>query len=257
MVRLVERIRPAENSAAMAGLLGILLVLFAFAAVQFSAYGHSQGPAFAALTPVTSLGLGLGAIVLAVIIIYLFGAGWSFGLASDAAAVSVLAVAGAISLASLWRLNIDPRGFGVGELLRPQASTLNLPLLVRTLETFSQASTGRTDSIPVDLRGEPPASLAWALRRFPRAARVSAADTEQPLVVLAREWEPTQLGADYLGQSFTIAEHWGWGGILPSDPVTWMVRREGRAFPERWLLLLRDDLASLGEATPVEGTGAP
>lgn len=168
-----------------------------------------------------------------------------------------MAAAGAITLASLWRLNFDPRGFGVGELFRPEASGPSLNLLVETTETFSLASTGRSDSIPLDLRGDPPPALAWALRRFPRRPLAFSPFDEQPPVVLVREGETPSLGADYLGQVFLIGERWAWGGILPADPVTWMVRREGRTVPERWLLLLRADLVSLGEPSPGEGGVVP
>jgi len=254
--RLAERIRPAENAPVLAGMLGVLTVLAGFAAVQFSAYGHGQGPAFASLTPGTSLGLALGALVLMVVVLFLFGAGWDYALARDAGILAVLGIAAALSVSALWRLNIDPRGARAGELVRPQASTPSLPLFERTLETFSQASTGRTDAMPIDLRGQPPPALAWALRRFPRALPIGAGNTEQPLVVVAPEGQPPALGADYLGQVFTIAERWNWQGFLPADPVTWMVQRQAALWNENWLLLLRADLASLGEV-PATSDDAP
>ena len=257
LVSLMERERPAEQAAGLGGLAAVLVVLLAFASVQFSAFGHSQGPAFTGYTPAASLWLGVGAILIAVVVTALFGAGWSFALAADAGAIAGMAAAGAITLASLWRLNFDPRGFGVGELYRPQASGPSLGLLVETTQAFSLASTGRSDSIPLDIHGDAPPALAWALRRFPRRQPTFPAFTEQPPVVLARQDEPPALGADYLGQIFLIGERWAWGGILPDDPVTWMVLREGRTVPERWLLLLRSDLVSLGEADSAEGAVAP
>lgn len=253
LARWIERERPAEQALPLGGLASVLIILLAFAAVQFSAFGHFQGPAFTGYLPAASLWLGVGAIAIAVVITAVFGAGWSYPLAADAGAIAGMAAAGAITLASLWRLNFDPRGFGVGELYRPQASGPSLRLLVDTAETFSLASTGRSDSLPMTLPAVPPPSLAWALRRFPRSRPAFPASAGQPPVVLAPESEPPVLGADYLGQIFLIGERWAWGGILPADPVTWMVRREGRTVPERWLLLVRADLVSLGEASPVEG----
>lgn len=253
LARWIGRERPVEQAFPLGGLAAVLIILLAFAAVQFSAFGHFQGPAFTGYLPAASLWLGVGAIAIAVVITALFGAGWSYPLAADAGAIAGMAAAGAITLASLWRLNFDPRGFGVGELYRPQVSAPSLRLLVDTAETFSLASTGRSDSLPMILPADPPPSLAWALRRFPRSRPAFPASAGQPPVVLAPESEPPVLSADYLGQIFLIGERWAWGGILPADPVTWMVRREGRTVPERWLLLVRADLVSLGEASPVEG----
>ncbi|MGH2625963.1 MAG: hypothetical protein ACRDHY_04850 [Anaerolineales bacterium] len=257
LVRLIERKRPSEQGAGLGSLAGVLIVLLAFAAVQFSAFGHLQGPAFTGFAPAASLWLGVGAVGIAAVITVLFGAGWSYAAAAEAGAVAGLAAAAAITLASLWRLNFDARAFGAGELYRPQASGPSLDLLVQTTEAFSLASTGRADAIPLDVRGDPPPALAWALRRFPRRQPSFLSTAEQPPVVLVAEDEPPTLGADYLGQTFLIGERWAWGGILPADPVTWMVRREGRTVPERWLLLLRADLVSLGEARLAEGAGAP
>ncbi|MEX0788453.1 MAG: hypothetical protein WD040_06620, partial [Anaerolineales bacterium] len=254
--RLAERIQPGENAPVLAGMLGVLTVLAGFSAVQFSAYGHGQGPAFAALTPGTSLGLALGAIVLMVVVLFLFGAGWDYALARDAGILAVLGIAAALSLSALWRLNMDPRGSRAGELVRPQASTPSLQLFQRTVETFSQASTGRTDAMPIDLRGQPPPALAWALRRFPRALPIGASNTEQPLVVVAPEGQAPALGADYLGQVFAVTERWNWQGVLPADPVIWMVQRQAPLWTENWLLLLRADLASLGEV-PATSDEAP
>lgn len=257
LARLIERRRLPDQAAGLTGLTAVLIVLLAFAGVQFSAFGHWQGPAFTSYTPEASLWLGVGAIGIGLVTTVLFGAGWSFTLAVDAGAIAGIMAAAALSVASLWRLNFDPRGFGAGELYRPQASGPSLDLLVDTAEAFSLASAGRPDSLPLEVRGDPPAALAWALRRFPRREAGLLTFAEQPPVVLAPEGMPPALGADYLGQIFLIGERWAWGGILPADPVTWMVRREGRTVPDRWLLLLRADLVSLGESSPSEGAGEP
>jgi hypothetical protein len=243
-----ERSRPSGALAGLVGLLAVLAALGLFAALQLSAFARNQGPAAAPLTAGASLGLALGAIVMAVLIIFLFGAGWSLALAADGASVAGVGLAAALGLANLWHLNFVPAGGLAADPWRGHASGPGLPLLASTLRALSLAHSGRTDSMPIQFQSDPPPELAWALRRYPAFVAGIGPGSETAPVVLAREGDAPGLAADYLGQLTTVSERWVWSGVLPSDPITWLVLRQAPTLGDRWLLLVRADIASLGVA---------
>ncbi len=57
------------------------------------------------------------------------------------------------------------------------------------------------------------------------------------------------LQADYVGQELAIGERWAWSGVLPPNPMVWLVRREAAAEIDQWLLLVRVDVATFGTLT--------
>jgi hypothetical protein len=64
-------------------------------------------------------------------------------------------------------------------------------------------------------------------------------------------WANSPPAEDYLGQSFTIGERWDWEGELPPNFLRWLVTRQAPTEAERWLLLVRSDLAGAGELAPL------
>ena len=68
--------------------------------------------------------------------------------------------------------------------------------------------------------------------------------------MITREGE--DLPGEYLGQSVTIGENWGWTGFVPPDVLRWLVIREMPIAPDRWVLLVRNDIAGVEELLPVE-----
>lgn len=120
--------------------------------------------------------------------------------------------------------------------------------MVKTLETISQSHTGRMDMLGVKIYGETTPSLAWALRSFPDAGSVGEHAVDPAPAFVAREGEVMPaLRAEYTGQVLKIGERWGWDGVLPADILTWWVLRQASTRPERWILFVRLDIASLGE----------
>jgi hypothetical protein len=116
-------------------------------------------------------------------------------------------------------------------------------MLVGSLENISQAQTGLEDALPIQLYDEPSASLAWGLRRFEKFNSPEGI-LEAPPIVLTAEGEPEpRLRADYIGQSYKIAERKGWTTILPPNFLQWIIERNPPTVSERWLLLLRQDLS--------------
>ena len=60
--------------------------------------------------------------------------------------------------------------------------------------------------------------------------------------------------SEYLGQSVSIGEHWGWTGWWPPELLFWWVTREAPTLPDRWVLLVRPDIAGVEQPT---STGEP
>jgi hypothetical protein len=92
------------------------------------------------------------------------------------------------------------------------------------------------------------------LRGFPLDVPTDSRTNDLPRVILRpKEVQEGDLAADYVGQTFTLSERKAWSGILPSGLLNWLVKREAAVSPERWLLLVRADVASFGEfpAQPV------
>jgi hypothetical protein len=94
----------------------------------------------------------------------------------------------------------------------------------------------------------------WALRAFPRFTTSDSAVAESPPVILMQQTvlEP-QLRADYLGQSVVIGETWDFAGAFPPDALQWWWRRRVPVVEDSWLLLVRADIATLGEVESGEG----
>ncbi len=120
--------------------------------------------------------------------------------------------------------------------------------MVKTLETISQSQTGLTTGLELDIRGETTPSLAWAMRAFP-PAQISADEPEvsAPAIITRDVDVLASPNVEYMGQELEIGERWDWQGPLPPDLISWWVLHQAPTVPESWLLLIRHDVASLGE----------
>jgi hypothetical protein len=95
----------------------------------------------------------------------------------------------------------------------------------------------------------PPPSLIWALRDFAPFTTTDSGMAESPPVILTRaDTTQPELAADYLGQTVAIGEQWEFSGAVPPDVVRWWWRRRLPAIEDPWLLLVRADVATLGES---------
>jgi hypothetical protein len=171
-----------------------------------------------------------------------------------------MAAAGALlllflTLSSGWRLNFFSQRMGAGELWSVTTPTYGIPRIAATLVSLSTSARGVPNDLPVAIdAGEPPASLIWTLRAFPRFTTSDSSVAESPPLILMRQTDlEPQLRADYLGQSIAIEETWAFDGPLPPAPLQWWWRRRVPVVEDAWLLLVRADIATLGEAEAGEG----
>jgi hypothetical protein len=245
LVDIGQRLVTSWSWSGHALLVAGLLLLAVFGYYQLTGYAMGSSPGVLGSQP----GLGVVFLVvvlgLAVLMIALFGVGWSARAAADSAGCALAILLWLSSIATTWELSLGSRAAGAGTLWRGQASTPGMRMLVDTLEQISQAHTGRTDALPIAVGADLPSGAAWALRRFPRSIPLDP--NPAPEVYLASaQAVPSGMGAEYLGQVIQTGEHWGWMGILP--PLELLSGRDGDllTLPERWVVLVRTDIATLG-----------
>ncbi len=225
------------------GFTGAIVALMAFAYLQLRA--GVSGPesfqmflGFPTYFAAAIMGFGLAALT-----VILLAIGWSKQLAFPIGGAAAVLVLLAVGISAGAGLNF--REPSASELYRPQANTLGLTALRESLSTLSRAQTGRPDALPIEMRDRPTPGLVWTIRDYPSFEGPGA-----PAIVLIREGAP--LPGEYLGQSVTVGETWGWTGWLPPDLLSWLVVRDLPTAPNRWILLVRKDVAGVEELLPVE-----
>jgi len=240
---LLDKVFQPENVWLALGFTGALVALTAFAYLQLRAGVSGPGSlqsflGFPSHFAAAAMGIGLAALAMILLAI-----GWSREIAQPIAGAAAILVLLGASISAGAALNFgEPTA---RELYRPQASTLGLNALRESLRTLSRAETGQPDALPIEMGDRPSSALAWATRDFPVFE-----GSGSPAIVITREGAP--LPGEYLGQSVTIGESWGWTGWLPPDLMSWLVVRDAPTAPDRWVLLVRKDVAGVEELPPVE-----
>lgn len=245
--RAIDGLALEEHKPYRWALIGIMLLLVTFAYLQLAGYarGIGRGPAF---DPTLGLGLAIGAIILALVVMVLFGLGWSWKLAFGSAQVVVVLAALALSVSAHSGLNFGDRAATSRELWRVEAATVESRSLAVTARGVSTGQTGSPDALALRLEAHASPVLAWTLRSFPLDAAAEARANDLPRAILRPKASPgSDLAAEYIGQTFSIAERKAWSGILPSGILAYLVHREAPSTSEQWLLLVRADVASFGE----------
>jgi len=224
---------------------GFLLTVSTFAYFQLEA--ATAGFGLATMDRQILLGYGLAALGFSVVLVFLFGLGWSWR--ETLLAVELAAIVSLLGLNVSAAAGLELEQANV-ELWRPRRSTANLRLLESSITATANAYQGASIGLPVEVRGDASPEIAWALRHQRLAA--SSAEAARPPVVLAPESsQPPALPADYLGQGFATVEGWAVAGQLPDDLVTWWLDRRGASLQVRWIMYVRMDVATLGEAPAV------
>lgn len=214
-----------------------LLVLFLGLGVQLSKFLNDptlQEQSVGLLIFIASLG---GILVL----VGTFSLGWRW----SESRIGILAAFGIgflfLSVSSTWHLNFRPFAGSSKELWRDNVSSDGLFILENTLETVAEMTKGIQGSLSVDFYDPPPPSVLWALRNDGTLYSSAAGDSAD--VVLAREGDrELNLAEDYLGQSLSLGESWGWLSALPPDFLRWWFDRDPPVVSHRWWVLFRSDL---------------
>jgi hypothetical protein len=250
-----ERIRHLPSPWRALGVAALITGLFAYAGVQLSAYASGIGPGVTPLVPEARLAVAAGAVIVAILAVILIGLGWSWDVARSGVAVGGAVLLLLLTVSSGWRLNYIRQRLGAGELWTVSAPTYGIPRIASTITSLSMSARGVVDELPIAIQdGAPPPSLLWALRHFPRFTTSDSAIAVSPPVILLRQTglEP-QLRADYLGQTVVLGERWDFTGAVPPQALRWWWHRQVPVIEDPWLLLVRADIATLGESEAGEG----
>jgi len=248
----IERFRALAAPWQAASVAALLTLLVAYAGLQVSGYATGIGPGSNPLIPAARLVVAFGAVVVGIVASLLIGMGWGWEITRGGVAAAAGVVLLLLTIHAGWRLNFFRERIGASELWRPTAPTVGIPRLASTLQSLSMTARGVRGDLPLVLdHDRAPASIVWALRAFPRFAPDDSDPFEgSPIVLAPVSNAAPALAEDYLGQTIIVAETWDFAGALPPDFLGWWFRRRIPVREEAWLLLVRADVATLGEATP-------
>lgn len=232
------------------GFAGLVVVLWAYASLQLAAYVSGIGPGVNPLAPEARLAVAAGAVVVGMLATVLIGFGWSWQVVRQGGGLAGLLILGMMTISAGSRLNHSDSPGRARELWQASAPTLGVRRLADTIEAISRSARGVPNGLEIEV--EPldlPASLAWALRAVPRFSSRDSGPPEAPPLVLRRQaLEQVSLPGEYLGQTLILGERWDFTGPIPSDFGGWLYQRRIPLNPSTWVLYVRSDLATLGEA---------
>ena len=258
LVELIDRILEQKSWLEYMGLVIVFLVIVVISYLFFRGFAAGVGPTFATLDPQFSILISLTVFVLAGLIFVLFGLGWSWRLALNAGGTVLAFVTLVITFSTAWRLNYSPWVGTVQLLWNHEATSDHTELVLDTLETISIRQSGLNSSLPIKFQSPINPALAWALRDFSLfPVQELTGDQPPPAILSLEELEVVLEEGEYIGQSFVIIERTDWEGVLPPNPLNWWFRRDAPTNSERWLVLIRADLATTGEFDPrlIQETG--
>jgi hypothetical protein len=226
---------------------GIAVVMLAYAGlgvIQYAGQGRSEW----LLTPPVAMTL---------LVALAASLGWASGdyrlpLANIASAGSALLMV--YTLGAGWQMNLA-RSDHPGEAYRRDAVALGLAALRHDLRQISIRVTGEPDALAVQVVGEAPPALRWALRGQ-RSVTYSDQPTAAGLVLTPPARQPPAVGR-FVGSSREIivraplselsCSPLPQGGFDCLGLARWLAFREVRNLQsERWVLWLRDDIARRG-----------
>lgn len=246
LARTLGELVAARPTWVVMGAGGGVLALLGFSYLQLRGFVSGPNAALELAGVPALLGLALMGLLLAGTALSLVAAGWSIELARR-----VAAGAGALTLLSLSvsaGAALNATEPSPSELWREQTGTPGLRVLRESLSTLSEAELGRPRSLPIQLGDAPPPSLAWVLRGHPRFSSLDP--TVSPPVILVREGGT--LPGEYLGQSLSIGERRAWFGAYPPRLLAWWLIRAGPTEEQRWVLLVRQDVAGVEQLEQTE-----
>jgi len=222
-------------SLSQAGLIVLLLGLFWFTLSAISASPETS-PLNVRLLVMGSL-LGLGALSA-----FLVAMGWSVSV-SRLGVMWGLTIAGVLYLVSAGWGAAQLRPNAVQELWSPLPVAGQARLLLKTVEKFSQWSTGRPDEIDI-LAVNATSSLRWTLRKFRnmRYASQPSAEDLPSVIIMSQESATPGLTASYRGQDFIWSEQAGWADSLPDDFSRWLTSRTAPIQSSSLILWVRSDV---------------
>lgn len=225
---------------------GLVVVLSAHGVLMLAQYAYRGDQAnliLAVIALVVQAPLALSAGLL-------LGAQRTLRTAAAGIGLALLVFTVAAGWRAAYRHSADPR-----EVLQSEPTALNVRDLVVTLEEISWRETGTRSALPLLYEAPEDSVLAWYLRGFENAERVTRLEEADPgtlpaVIVSEGREEPVLAGAPaaYAGQDFALSRRWSprtfgcrfWDTGC-NVAVEWFLFRSGAPLPEAetWATLWR------------------
>jgi hypothetical protein len=239
-------------------LVAVLTVIVGFAAIKLAQFGEvvRLNPALLEALPgadwITSaapLVLGVLALLVAVLVTYLFAVGWSARAAILGATLTGAMVLLFSTLAAGWGLT-QLRPTEPVELWweRPAADDLNR--LETSLMRISDRTVGHEREVDIVALTDPDGALAWALRDFPKVTFVNdlGALINSRVVIAPKLTQSPELGNAYVGQAFDAFRYWFPENLFFNEQLNWLMFRRAETQAEQVILWVRQDVQPADEA---------
>jgi hypothetical protein len=245
----------------MAGVqIGVIVALLGYAAINVAAFVEqvrintqvALGPSLwqewlLPNSPFRFLTLASVAILLTLVVSFLFSLGWSGRAARLGLALSAAGVLLASGVSAGWGL-IQLRPNNPVELWwsAPDVVADDLHHLMETLSNVSNYSVGNEHDVEVTVQAPRDGALAWALRDFPHARFVDNLDAgiNSPVVIAPEAQTNPTLGSGYVGQGFPLRESPSFDLSWP-EWLGWLAFRRAPVQAEHVILWVRQDVQQL------------
>ncbi|MGQ0604916.1 MAG: hypothetical protein ACT4QE_24820 [Anaerolineales bacterium] len=260
IAELVEANATREDWPLAGALIAVLVIILGFASIKLLQFGEAVrlNPALLETLPGAGLianapGLILAvlAILVAVLVIYLFAVGWSARAARLGATLTGVAVLAFVTLGAGWGLT-QLRPTEPVELWWERPASDDLYRLEETLMRISDMAVGQEREIDVTVQAEPDGALAWALRNFSKATLVDDASAfiTSRVVITPKEQDNPELGQAYAGQGFDLYRYWFPENLFLNEQLDWLAFRRAPTQAQQIILWVRQDVQQLDSATP-------
>jgi hypothetical protein len=241
IVELLRGMWTPEEWPQVAVQVALVLALFVFAALRLTNYVLEKGTLLP--SPVSlNVSLAVLAILMALGITLLFGAGWSWRNAVFGAALSVALALFAVGVNAGWSLT-QGQPDSAAELWWQQPTAAAVDRLVSTVKHVSNLRVGSDTDLPLTLQADTAGVsgwvLRWAFRNFTHVTFVSELGPQVTSVVVvapATQDKPA-LGTAYVGQPFAFQQAWAPNSLMDAtDWMAWLLYRRAPAQTDKLIL---------------------
>ena len=236
----------------MAVQVALVLALFVFAVLRLSNYVLEKN-----VVPTAPVSLNLSLAVLAILmalgITLLFGAGWSWRSAVFGGALSVAVALAAAGLNAGWSLT-QAQADSPAELWWDHPTAAAVDRLVATVRQVSNVQVGSETDVPLtvqaDTAGAPGWVLRWAFRNFTHVTFTDelGAQVTSTVVVAPDTPDKPSLGSAYVGQAFVFQQSWPSNILMDgTDWMAWLLYRRAPLQADKLILWVQQ------QSSPVSG----
>ncbi len=244
LAALLRRLAQVREWPQMAAQMVLILALLVFAVLRLAAFVVEAGAPGDAVN--VNASLAALAVLMAVGITLLFGAGWSWNAATVGAGLSATLALSVVSLSALWGLT-QARPTSPTELWWQTPPDIALNRLVQSVSRISNDRVGTGFDLPLVVQSDTPQSpgwvLRWTFRDFTHVTFVADATSQavagSVVVVAPATVQNPAFGAAYVGQAFAFQRYWAPDSLSASDWMAWLLYRRALITADQLILWMQ------------------